>query len=233
MGEKKEKEKVVQKHEEKEGEKEQDGVVEKLLDEMVSKSMEEKENEKSSVKEDENAGVVERVVEQLVSDTVDGSSPAQSSDTSHHPKKEEAKTSLASKVEDKVTNSDSTKLSNEKSDTAAANHIDEHAVKDGGETVKKEVAVGKFGETSKGSVEPTRSNEKSEDLVAKENPLANHVEADSESKSNDPTEDTTGEKNDVASVPLKAPSSNHSRSNSRGKKGKGDRNSPKKKKPNS
>jgi len=255
MEEKRDKEKVVEKQEKKEEEKQQDGVVEKLLDELVSKSMEEnssvKEDEKGSVKEKadvvkrveektsvkedekEKAGVVERVVEQLVSDTVDGSSPAQSSDTSHHPKEKEMKTSLVSKVEDKLTNSDSTKLSNEKSDTAAANHIDgqDNATKDGGDTVKEEVK--KSGETSKGSVEPTRSNKKSEDLVEKENAPTNLVEADSETKSNDPTEDTPGEKNDSASVASKVPSSNHSRSNSRGKKGKGDRNSPKKKKPNS
>merc|ERR1712192_58500 len=140
-----------------------------------------------------------------------------------------------SKADNKLTNSDCSKLPDEKSDTAAANHIEGHdnAARDGVDIVKEEVKVEKSGETSKGSAEPTRSNEKSEDLVVKESVLTNHVEADSESKSNDPTEDTTGEKNDAASVASKAPSSNHSRSNSRGKKGKGDRNSPKKKKPNS
>jgi len=223
VGDKKEKEKVVEKQEEKEEENKQDGVVEKLLDEMVSKSME----EKSPVKEDENAGVVERVVEQLVSDTVDGSSPAQCLDT-----KEEVKTCLVPKVEEKLPNSDSSKLSNEKSDTATANLTDgyDSAARDGSDTAK-EVEVEKTGETSKGSVEPTQSNEKSEDLVAKENAFTNHVEGDSESKINDPTEATPCEKSDA--VAPKTPSSSHNRSNSRGKKGKGDKNSPKKKKPNS
>ena len=228
VGDKKEKEKVVEKQEEKEEENKQDGVVEKLLDEMVSKSMEDESSVKESSKEDkkENAGVVERVVEQLVSDTVDGSSPAQCLDT-----KEEVKTSLVPKVEEKLSNSDSTKLNIEKSETAA-NHIDGHdsATRDGSDTAK-EIEVEKTGETSKGSVEPTRSNEKSEDLVAKENALTNHVEGDSESKVNDPTEDPPCEKSDA--VASKMPSSNHNRSNSRGKKGKGDKNSPKKKKPNS
>ena len=131
VGEKKETEKVVEKQEENEKEKKQDGVVEKLLDEMVSKSME----EKSSVKEDEkeNAGVVERVVEQLVSDTVDGSSPAQCLDA-----KEEVKTSLVLKVEEKLSNSDSTKLNNEKSEITA-NHIHGHdnAARDGSDTAKE------------------------------------------------------------------------------------------------
>jgi len=223
--EKEEREKVVEKQEEGEEEKKQDGVVEKLLDEMVSKSME----EKPSLKEEENSDVVERVVEQLVSDTVDGSSPAQSLDTMM-----EVKTSLFPKVEEKLSNSDSSKLNNEKSDTATANHIDGHesVARDGSDTAK-EVEVEKTGETSKSSVEPTLSNEKSEDLVVKEDALTNHVEADSESKINDPTEDKPCEKSDAASVVLKTPSSNHNRSNSRGKKGKGDKNSPKKKKPNS
>merc|ERR1711934_647515 len=121
--------------------------------------------------------------------------------------------------------SDCTKQSNKKSDTAE-NHIDE-AIRSS-DTVK-EVEVSETGETSKGSVEPTRSNEKSEDLVAKENALTNHVEVDSESTVK---EDSPSEKSEVASVVSKAPASNHSRSNSRGKKGKGEKNPPKKKKPN-
>merc|ERR1719339_107987 len=107
--------------------------------------------EKPSLKEDGNTGVVERVVEQLVSDTVDGSSPAQSLDTMM-----EVKTSPFPKVEEKLSNSDSSKLNNEKSDTATANHIDGHesVARDGSDTAK-EVEVEKTGETSKSSVEPT------------------------------------------------------------------------------
>merc|ERR1712088_145288 len=174
------------------------------------------------------ASVMESVVEQLVSDTVDGSSPAQCLDNSGHLAEEEVKKSQVLKVEEKLSHSDCTKLCNEKSDTAE-NHIDD-ATRDS--DTMKEVAVNETGETSKGSFEPTRSNEKSEDLVV-ENTLANHVEVDSESKVNDPTEDSPSEKSDTASVVSKAPSSNHNRSNSRGKKGKGEKNSPKKKKPNS
>merc|ERR1711990_904130 len=238
--EKKEEVKVEEKQVEKVGEKKQvekgeekkqDGVVEKLLDEMVSKSMEDKSSVKGSSKEEkkENAGVVERVVEQLVSDTVDGSSPAHCLDTSDQLAVEEVNKSLVPKVEEKLSNSDSSKLCNKESDTAA-NHKDD-ATRDS-DTVK-EVEVKASGETSKSSVEPTRSNEKSEDLVVKEDALVNHVEADCESKINDPTEDTPCEKSDTASVVSKTPASNHNRSNSRGKKGKGDKNSPKKKKPNS
>jgi len=227
---KKQVEKVEEKKQvEKVEEKMQDGVVETLLNEMVSKSMEDKSSVKESSKEDDNAGVVERVVEQLVSDTVDGSSPAQCLDTTDQLEVEKVNKSLVPKVEEKLSNSDSTKLCNEKSDTAA-NHLDD-ATRDS-DTVK-EVEVKATGETSKGSVEPSRSIEKSEDLVVKENDLTNHVEADSESKINDPTEDTPCEKSDTTSVVSKTPSTNHNRSNSKGKKGKGDKNSPKKKKPNS
>ena len=222
----KQKEQVVEKQEEKVVEKKQDGVVEKLLDEMVSKSMEEESSVKESSKEDEKAGVVESVVEQLVSDTVDGSSPALCLDNSGHLAEEEVKKSQVLKVDENLPNSDCTKRCTEKSDTAE-NHKDD-ASKDS-DTVKV-VKVSKTGETSKGSVEPTRSNEKSEDLVAKENALANHVEVDSESTVK---EDSPSEKSEAASVVSKAPASNHSRSNSRGKKGKGEKNSPKKKKPNS
>jgi len=222
----KQKEQVVEKQEEKVIEKKQDGVVEKLLDEMVSKSMEEESSVKESSKEDEKAGVVESVVEQLVSDTVDGSSPALCLDNSGHLAEEEVKKSQVLKVDENLPNSDCTKRCTEKSDTAE-NHKDD-ASKDS-DTVKV-VEVSETGETSKGSVEPTRSNEKSEDLVAKENALANHVEVDSESTVK---EDSPSEKSEAASVVSKAPASNHSRSNSRGKKGKGEKNSPKKKKPNS
>ena len=222
----KQKEQVVEKQEEKVVEKKQDGVVEKLLDEMVSKSMEDESSVKESSKEDEKAGVVESVVEQLVSDTVDGSSPALCLDNSGHLAEEEVKKSQVLKVDENLPNSDCTKRCTEKSDTAE-NHKDD-ASKDS-DTVKV-VEVSKTGETSKGSVEPTRSNEKSEDLVAKENALANHVEVDSESTVK---EDSPSEKSEAASVVSKAPASNHSRSNSRGKKGKGEKNSPKKKKPNS
>ena len=58
----------------------------------------------------------------------------------------------------------------------------------------------------------------------------------SESKASDPTVDSPNagvEKNEASPDVSKAPPSNHNRSNSRGKKGKGERNSPKKKKPNS
>ena len=222
----KQKEQVVEKQEETVIEKKQDGVVEKLLDEMVSKSMEEESSVKESSKEDEKAGVVESVVEQLVSDTVDGSSPALCLDNSGHLAEEEVKKSQVLKVDENLPNSDCTKRCTEKSDTAE-NHKDD-ASKDS-DTVKV-VEVSETGETSKGSVEPTRSNEKSEDLVAKENALANHVEVDSESTVK---EDSPSEKSEAASVVSKAPASNHSRSNSRGKKGKGEKNSPKKKKPNS
>jgi len=217
-------EKVVEKKENVPEEK-QDGVVEKLLDEMVNKSMEDNSSSlKESSKEDEKAGVVESVVEQLVSDTVDGSSPAHCSD---HLAGEEVEKSRVSKVEEKLSISDSTKLSYEKSGTSAK-HIE--AATSDSDTVKV-VEVIETGETSKGSVEPTPSNEKSEVLAVKENDLGNREEVDSESKG--PTEDPPSEKNDTASVVSKAPSSNHNRSNSRGKKGKGEKNSPKKKKPNS
>merc|ERR1711953_301943 len=65
---------------------EKDGVVEKLVEEMVIKSMEKEEVEPSEASNIEGvgkqpAGVVERVVEQLVSDTIDNSSPAQSANS--------------------------------------------------------------------------------------------------------------------------------------------------------
>merc|ERR1719458_1555506 len=142
----KQKEQVVEKQEEKVIEKKQDGVVEKLLDEMVSKSMEDESSVKESFKEDEKAGVVESVVEQLLSNTVDGSSPALCLDNSGHLAEKEVK---VLKVEEKLPDSDCTKQSNEKSDTAE-NHIDE-AIRSS-DTVK-EVEVSETGETSKGSVE--------------------------------------------------------------------------------
>ena len=206
-----------------------DGVVEKLVDEMVSNCMEEKPEEESSKEnrkdfdEKENAGVVESVVEQLVSDTVDGSNPALLTSD------QDAKESPGPSVELKLSRSDSTKSCKQKSD-APANQTDDGVVS-GGHTVK-EVEVEKPGETSESSTEPALlSNKKSEDVVEPEVALANHVETASESKPSD-APGVAVEKNDSASSVSKTPS-NHNRSNSRGKKGKGDKNSPKKKKPNS
>merc|ERR1719209_980638 len=198
------------------------GVVEKLLDEMVNKSME-------SSKEDDETGVVESVVEQLVSDTVDGSSPNQCLDNPDHLAKEKVQKSQALKEGENPSVSDSSELCNEKK-SIAENPIDD-ASRDS-DTVK-EPEANQTGERCQGSVEPAGSNKKSEDLVDKEKALANHVAVDSESKVDDPTEDSPSEKSETASAVSKAPSSNHNRSNSRGKKGKGDKNSPKKKKPNS
>merc|ERR1712218_354714 len=117
--------------------------------------------------------------------------------------------------------SDSSELCTEKKGIAE-NPIDDASRDD---TVK-EPEVNQTGETCKGSVEPTGSIKKSEDLLDKEKALVNHVEVDSESKVNDPTEDSSSVKSETASAVSKA-SSNHNRSNSRGKKGKGDKNSPK------
>lgn len=200
----------------------QDGVVEKLLDEMVNKSME-------SSKEDDETGVVESVVEQLVSDTVDGSSPNQCLDSPDHLAKEKVQKSQVLKEGENPSVSDSSELRNEIR-SIAENPIDD-ASQDS--DTMKEPEVNLTGETCKSSVESTGSIEKSEDSVNKEKVLANHVEVDSESKVDDPTEDSPSEKSETASAVSKAPSSNHNRSNSRGKKGKGDKNSPKKKKPNS
>merc|ERR1719430_525360 len=220
VGERKEMEKVEK--QKKVVKEKQDGVVEKLLDEMVNKSME-------SSREDDETGVVESVVEQLVSDTVDGSSSNHCLENPDHLAKEEVQKSQVLKEGEKPSISDSSELCTEKKGIAE-NPIDD-ASRDN-DTVK-EPEVNQTGETCKGSVEPTGSIKKSEDLLDKEKALANHVEVDSESKVNDSTEDSPSEKSETASAASKASSSNHNRSNSRGKKGKGDKNSPKKKKPNS
>merc|ERR1712038_503008 len=97
------------------------------------------------------------------------------------------------------------------------------------------VSEGSLEAATVGSI--TQSEEKSEESVVSESDkvtLDHNVT--SESKASDPTVDSPNagvEKNEASSDVSKAPPSNHNRSNSRGKKGKGERNSPKKKKPNS
>merc|ERR1712004_814835 len=79
----------------------------KLVEEMVSKSMEEEVEPSEALKIEgvgnEPSGVVERVVEQLVSDTIDNSSPAQSADNC-----KDVKSPPVSNEADKRLTSDST-----------------------------------------------------------------------------------------------------------------------------
>ena len=220
---------------------EKDGVVEKLVEEMVIKSMEKEEVEPSEDSKIEGvgkepSGVVERVVEQLVSDTIDNSSPAQSADSC-----KDVKSPPVSNEADKRLTSDST---NPCSEPKILEH-DEAArgSSTANETKIDQIEVRENTDTSEGSLEAatvgsiTQSKEKSEESVVSESDkitLGQNVT--SESKGSDPTEDSPNagvDKNDASSDVSKAPPSNHNRSNSRGKKGKGERNSPKKKKPNS
>ena len=220
---------------------EKDGVVEKLVEEMLIKSMEKEEEEPSEASKIEGvgkepSGVVERVVEQLVSDTIDNSSPASAPDSC-----KDVKSPPVSNEADKRLTSDST---NPCSEPKILEH-DEAArgSSTANETKIDQIEVRENTDTSEGSLEAatvgsiTQSKEKSEESVVSESDkitLGQNVT--SESKGSDPTEDSPNagvDKIDASSDVLKAPPSNHNRSNSRGKKGKGERNSPKKKKPNS
>jgi len=220
---------------------EKDGVVEKLVEEMVIKSMEKEEVEPSEASKIEGvgkepSGVVERVVEQLVSDTIDNSSPAQSADSC-----KDVKSPPVSNEADKRLTSDSTNPCSEPkilehdeaargSSTANETKIDQTEVRENTDT-----SEGSLEAATVGSI--TQSKEKSEESVVSESDkITLDQNVTSESKGSDPTEDSPNagvEKNDASSDVSKAPPSNHNRSNSRGKKGKGERNSPKKKKPNS
>jgi len=216
---------------------EKDGVVEKLVEEMVIKSMEKEEVEPSEASKIEGvgkepSGVVERVVEQLVSDTIDNSSPAQSADSC-----KDVRSPPISNEADKRLTSDSTNMCSEpkileheaarESSTTCETKIDQTEVRENANDSLEAATVGSI----------TQSEEKSEESVVSESDkITLDQNVTSELKGSDPTEDSPNagaEKNDASSDVSKAPPSNHNRSNSRGKKGKGERNSPKKKKPNS
>merc|ERR1712004_2994 len=111
----------------------------KLVEEMVSKSMEEEVEPSEALKIEgvgnEPSGVVERVVEQLVSDTIDNSSPAQSADNC-----KDVKSPPVSNEADKRLTSNSTNLCSEpktlehdeaarKSSTANETKIDQAEVR--------------------------------------------------------------------------------------------------------
>merc|ERR1719187_2842839 len=180
----------------------------------------------------EPSGVVERVVEQLVSDTIDNSSPAQSADSC-----KDVKSPPISNEADKRLTSDSKNMCSEpkileheaarESSTTSETKIDQTEVRENANDSLEAVTVGSI----------TQSEEKSEESVVSESDkITLDQKVTSESKGSDPTEDSPNagvDKNDASSDVSKAPPSNHNRSNSRGKKGKGERNSPKKKKPNS
>jgi len=180
----------------------------------------------------EPSGVVERVVEQLVSDTIDNSSPAQSADNC-----KDVRSPPVLNEADKMLTSGSTNPCSEpkileheaarESNTTSETKIDQTEVRENANDSLEAVTVGSI----------TQSEEKSEESVVSESDkITLDQKVTSESKSSDPTEDSPNageEKNYASSDVSKAPPSNHNRSNSRGKKGKGERNSPKKKKPNS
>jgi len=216
---------------------EKDGVVEKLVEEMVIKSMEKEEVEPSEALKIEGvgkepSGVVERVVEQLVSDTINNSSPAQSADSC-----KDVKSPPVLNEADKRLTSDSTNMSSE------PKILEHEAARESSSTSETKIDQTEVRENVNDSLEAptvgsiTQSEEKSEESVVSESDkITLDQNVTSESKGSDPTEDSPNagvEKNDASSDVSKAPSSNHNRSNSRGKKGKGERNSPKKKKPNS
>jgi len=209
---------------------EKDGVVEKLVEEMVIKSMEKEEVEPSEALKIEGvgkepSGVVERVVEQLVSDTIDNSSPAQSADSC----KDVRSPPVLNEADKMLTSGFTNPCSEPKilDSTTSETKIDHTEVRENANDSLEAVTVGSI----------TQSEEKSEESVVSESDkITLDQNVTSESKGSDPTEDSPNagvEKNDASSDVSKAPSSNHNRSNSRGKKGKGERNSPKKKKPNS
>jgi len=219
---------------------EKDGVVEKLVEEMVIKSMEKEEVEPSEASKIEGvgkepSGVVERVVEQLVSDTIDNSSPASSADSC-----KDVKSPPVLNEAGKRLTSDST---NPCSEPKILEHEAAREISKTSETKIEQAEVSENASVSEGSLEAAtvgsniQSKEKSEESVVSESDkITLDQNVASESKGSDPTEDSPNagvEKNDASSDVSKAPPSNHNRSNSRGKKGKGERNSPKKKKPNS
>jgi len=216
---------------------EKDGVVEKLVEEMVIKSMEKEKVEPSEALKIEGvgkepSGVVERVVEQLVSDTIDNSSPAQSADSC-----KDVRSPPVLNEADKRLTSDSTNPCSE------PKILEHEAARESITTSETKIDQTEVGENANDSLEAatvgsiTQSEEKSEESVVSESDkITLDQNVTSESKGSDPTEDSPNagvEKNDASSDVSKAPASNHNRSNSRGKKGKGERNSPKKKKPNS
>jgi len=216
---------------------EKDGVVEKLVEEMVIKSMEKEEVEPSEASKIEGvgkepSGVVERVVEQLVSDTIDNSSPASSADSCKDVKSPPVLNEAGKRLTSDSTNpySEPKIVAARGSSTANETKIDQTEVRENTDT-----SEGSLEAATVGSI--TQSKEKSEESVVSESDkITLDQNVTSESKGSDPTEDSPNagvEKNDASSDVSKAPPSNHNRSNSRGKKGKGERNSPKKKKPNS